>query len=99
VAITVWQDRAAMHHAQLAEYIHRGNPAAMETLAGMQGAGLTETQALAQINRMLDQQAYMLAANDVFYVSAAIFMCLVPIVWLAKPKRAAQASVAEAVAH
>jgi MFS transporter, DHA2 family, multidrug resistance protein len=99
VAITVWQDRAAMHHAQLAEYINRGNTAAMDTLAGMQGAGMTQTQALAQINRLIDQQAYMLAANDVFYVSAAIFMCLIPIVWLARPKRAAQASLGEAVAH
>ena len=43
--------------------------------------------ALAQINRMVDQQAYMLAANDVFYASSLIFLCLIPLVWLARPAR------------
>jgi DHA2 family multidrug resistance protein len=45
-------------------------------------------QALSQINRMVDQQAYMLAADDVFYGSAMIFLLLIPLVWLSRPVRA-----------
>jgi DHA2 family multidrug resistance protein len=41
----------------------------------------------------------MLAANDVFYASAIIFMVLIPLVWLARPaKRAATGDVAAAQA-
>jgi DHA2 family multidrug resistance protein len=100
IATTVWQDRAAMHHAQLTESIHQGNFAATQVLGAMSNAGMTAEQALAQVNRLLDQQAYMLAANDVFYASALIFLLLIPVVWLARPKPAVAASAdAAAGAH
>lgn len=88
IATTVWQDRAAMHHAQLAEAINSGNFAATQVLTGMGNAGFTPEQALAQVNRLVDQQAYMLGANDVFFASALIFLLLIPVVWLSHPKRA-----------
>ncbi|MDT8992318.1 DHA2 family efflux MFS transporter permease subunit [Curvibacter sp. APW13] len=87
IAITVWQDRAAMHHAQLAEYVNQGSSAATSALAGLTASGMGTEQALSQINRMLDQQAYMLAANDVFFASSLIFLCLIPLVWLSRPAR------------
>jgi MFS transporter, DHA2 family, multidrug resistance protein len=40
---------------------------------------------LGQINRIVDQQAFMLAANDIFYVSAILFLALIPLVWLSHP--------------
>jgi DHA2 family multidrug resistance protein len=88
IATTVWQDRAAMHHAQLAEFVSPSNLAATQVLAGLNSAGLSAEQALAQVNRLVDQQAYMLAVNDVFYASALIFLLLIPVVWLSRPKRA-----------
>jgi DHA2 family multidrug resistance protein len=91
IATTVWQDRAAMHHAQLAESIHQGSATATQVLAGMRNAGLTPEQALAQVNRLIDQQAYMLAIDDVFFASALIFLLLIPVVWLARPKLAGSA--------
>ena len=102
IAITVWQDRAAMHHAQLAEYINPGSSAATMALNGLTTSGMGAEQALSQINRMVDQQAYMLAANDVFFASSVIFLVLIPLVWLARPARAAQragATDAAAGAH
>ncbi|MBK7313862.1 DHA2 family efflux MFS transporter permease subunit [Candidatus Aalborgicola defluviihabitans] len=87
IAITVWQDRAALHHAHLSELINQGSQTATSAIAGLSAAGLGPEGALAQINRMVDQQAYMLAANDVFYASSLIFLCLIPLVWLARPAR------------
>ena len=92
IATTVWQDRAAMHHAQLAESVNLGNFAATQVLSGMGSAGFTQEQALAQVNRLVDQQAYMLGANDVFYASALMFLMLIPVVWLSRPKRTNAAS-------
>lgn len=96
IATTVWQDRAAMHHAQLAESVSQGNFAATQVLSGLNNAGLSPEQALAQVSRLIDQQAYMLAANDVFYASALIFLLLIPVVWLSRPKRGAGLGVASA---
>jgi DHA2 family multidrug resistance protein len=77
-----------MQHAQLSESVHAGNLAATQVLGGLGNAGLSPEQALAQVNRLVDQQAYMLAVNDVFYASAMIFLLLIPVVWLSRPKAA-----------
>ena len=100
ISTTVWQDRAAIHHAQLAESISSSNTVAMQTLEGLSQLGMSSEQALAQVNRLVDQQAYMLAANDVFFASALIFMALIPFVWLSRPKLGgAAAADAAAGAH
>jgi len=84
IATTFWDHRATLHHAQLVEEIGR-NPASTQALATMQASGLTADQSHAMLNRMVDQQAYMLSANDVFYASALLFLALIVVVWLARP--------------
>jgi DHA2 family multidrug resistance protein len=86
IATTLWESRAALHHAQLADAVNPGNPAAQATLSGLAASGLPPEQALALVNRMVDQQAFMLAANDIFYISALIFLLLIPLVWLSHPQ-------------
>jgi DHA2 family multidrug resistance protein len=98
IAVSVWQDRAAMHHAQLAELVNRGSVAATTALANFDAAGMGREQALSHINRMLDQQAFMLAANDVFFGSALIFLLLIPLVWLSHPPKRAGRGGADAAA-
>jgi DHA2 family multidrug resistance protein len=100
IATTIWQDRAAMHHAQITEYVNPGSPAANGALAGLNSAGLTPQQALASVDRLVNQQAYMLAANDVFFVSALIFLALIPLVYLTRhAKSGATSHDAAAGAH
>jgi DHA2 family multidrug resistance protein len=82
---TIWEDRAILHHAQLAESVNRGNPAAMQTLDQLVASGSTQQQALASVNRLLDQQAYTMAVTDIFYLSSVLFFALIVMVWLAKP--------------
>lgn len=99
ISTTLWESRAALHHAQLAESVSVGNAAVQATLSGLAAAGLTPEQALAQINRLVDQQAFMLAANDIFFGSAVLFLALIPLVWLTHPQRSAGGSEAAAGAH
>lgn len=100
IATTIWQDRAAMHHAQISEYVNQGSSATNSALNGLAGAGLTPEQALGTLNRLADQQAYMLAANDVFYISALIFLLLIPLVFLTRHTKAGAGSAdAAAGAH
>ncbi|MEJ8851638.1 DHA2 family efflux MFS transporter permease subunit [Variovorax rhizosphaerae] len=100
IATTVWEDRAALHHAQLVEAVNNGNTAATSAIAGLTSNGFSTDQVLAQVNRMVDQQAFMLAADDLFYASAVLFIMLIPLVWLARPaKGGAGAGDAAAGAH
>jgi len=99
IATTLWENRAALHHAQLVESVNQGSAAASSAMAGLGASGFSAEQVLGQINRMVDQQSFMLAANDVFYASAVLFLLLIPFVWLAKPARNAGASDAAAGAH
>jgi DHA2 family multidrug resistance protein len=86
IATTVWDDRAALHHAQLAEQIgNASSPAASDLFAKLSAAGMSPQQVAAQVNRMIDQQAYMLSANDVFAASSVLFLLLIGLVWLARP--------------
>jgi MFS transporter, DHA2 family, multidrug resistance protein len=99
VSTTLWESRAALHHAQLAEAVNTGSVAAQQALAGLRAGGLSADQALAQLNRLVDQQAFMLAANDIFFASALLFLCLIPLVWLTQPQRGGAGSEAAAGAH
>ena len=86
---TLWDNRAQLHHARLAESMSQTNNTLVQTLAQMRASGLSETQALASINRMLDQQAYTMAVTDLFYLSSMVFFLLIGVVWLARPKQGA----------
>ena len=84
IATTLWESRAALHHAHLAEGLQLGSGAMADALAGLRAAGLGEGAALAQITRLIDQQAYTRAADDIFLASALIFLALIGLVWLTR---------------
>ena len=96
ISTTLWDDRATMHHAHLAESINSGRLAASQTLNYLQGSGLDPTQSLATVDRMISVQAYMLSADDIFYASAIIFLLLIPLVWLSRPRKGGAADAAGA---
>ena len=97
IATTLWEDRAAMHHAQLAESINHGSPVAMETLRQLEAGGMSHQQALGVVNNLVTQQAFMLSTQEVFYASALLFLSLIAVVWLAgRPKGGASADAAGA---
>lgn len=86
IATTLWEDRATLHHAQLVEVFSSGRQVTSDTLAGLAAAGLSPDQALAQVNRMIDQQAFMLSSSEIFLASSLAFIALIPLVWLTKPR-------------
>jgi DHA2 family multidrug resistance protein len=98
ISTTLWESRAALHHTQLAEAVNPSNPAAQATLSGLRAAGLSAEQALAQINQLVTQQAFMLAAADIFYLSAGLFLLLIPLVWLTHPQKSAGGGAMDAAA-
>jgi MFS transporter, DHA2 family, multidrug resistance protein len=86
ISTTVWDGRAAMHHAHLTEAINQGSVATDRMLSATQAAGLDRTQSLALLDRMVNVQAYVLSADDIFIASAVLFLLLVPLIWLSQPR-------------
>lgn len=83
---TAWESRAVLHHAQLSESINRGNDAAVQTLNQLGAAGYSNEQALATVDRLINQQAFTMAATDIFWLSSILFVLLIGMVWMTKPQ-------------
>ena len=98
VSTTLWENRATMHHAHLAESINHGNLAATQTLGNLQGSGFDATQSLAMVDRLVNAQAFVMSADDIFYASAIIFLLLIPLLWMTRPPRG-ETSAEAAGAH
>jgi DHA2 family multidrug resistance protein len=89
LAITLWEDRAKLHRAQLAEHVVRGDPATESMLRSLETHGYSPEQALASIDHALEVEARMLSTVDLFWISGVLFLALAVIVWLANAPRAA----------
>jgi DHA2 family multidrug resistance protein len=85
ISTTLWDHRATMHHAHLAEKLTAYDPTTSQALANLQASGMSQDQSFAFINRLMDQQAAQLSATDIFYASALLFLLMIGIVWLTKP--------------
>ncbi len=99
ITTTLWENRAALHHSQLSEAVNQGNNAATNAISGLASSGFSTEQVLGQLNRIVDQQSFMLATNDIFYASAILFLLLIPLVWLARPQKGGAGGDAAAGAH
>jgi DHA2 family multidrug resistance protein len=97
---TAWDHRSIMHHAQLAEQANAYNPVFEQSIRQMGAAGFSQPQAYGLFNSMATQQAAQLGVNDLFFVSAGIFVALIALIWITRPERAGgDAGAAAAAAH
>jgi MFS transporter, DHA2 family, multidrug resistance protein len=93
---TIWDRRATLHHSQLIEHLTPYTNATTDATAGMQAGGLDAAQSTVALNRLVDVQAFMLSADDLFYASGLIFLALIGVIWLARPQRPKSGSAAGA---
>ena len=88
---TAWENRAILHHAEIVESVNAGSSATTLALGQLGAGGYDPAQSLATINRLVDQQAYTMAANDLFLLSSTLFLLLLVFVWMTKPVQGAAA--------
>ncbi|HEY0768148.1 MAG TPA: DHA2 family efflux MFS transporter permease subunit [Steroidobacteraceae bacterium] len=99
ITTTVWDRRATLHHAQLVEHLTSNDPVTAQALGTLHAGGMGTDQSYALLNRAVDSQAFMLSANDIFYVSGLLFLGLIFLVWLARPLRSGAGAAAASGAH
>jgi DHA2 family multidrug resistance protein len=87
----IWSRRAIQHHAYLSEHINVYDPATQQAIQQMGG----DTQkTYAQLEQVLNGQAYMLSTVDYFTMLGWVFAGLILLVWFAKPPFTAKAGPA-----
>ena len=100
ITTTLWDSRTAVHHAQLTEQISDGSGvAAADVFAKMHALGLSTEQIAAYVNQLVNQQAAMLGANDIFAGSALLFLLMIGLVWLARPAKHGGATADASAVH
>ena len=81
---TFWDRREALHQTRLAEVSSSASTTFGQAVEQLNGLGMTDTQAAAAISRQVVSQAYLLASNDIFWVSAWLSLALGMLVWIAR---------------
>lgn len=82
IAINLWSNQAVTYHAYYAESINHTSHTAesiRQTLSHI------IDKPYAYIDRIITQQAYTSANDDIFLYSGYIFLALIAVVWFAKP--------------
>lgn len=87
ITSTLWENRSSLHHSQLADFTGASNPTFAQAVQNLTAQGLPEPAAWAVLERNLSIQASTSAATDIFYVSAILFLSLIALVWLTKPRK------------
>ncbi|MBF7142555.1 MULTISPECIES: DHA2 family efflux MFS transporter permease subunit [Pseudomonas] len=87
----IWSRRAIQHHAYLSENISTLDPTTQQALQQLGGA---TQKSYAQLEQMVNAQAYMLSTVDYFTMLGWIFAALILLVCLAKPPFTAKAGPA-----
>lgn len=88
ITTTLWDSRATLHQAHMAEAARPGEPAFDYLMGGLQQLGLSLQQGAGVFNQVIRQQASTMSATDFFYASALIFLLLIGLIWLASPQSA-----------
>ncbi|MFX7784777.1 hypothetical protein ABTJ92_21375, partial [Acinetobacter baumannii] len=56
-------------------------------------------QTAGMLERTITFQAAMLGINDIFYVSAVIFIVIIPLIWIIKPSTGGAGAADASAAH
>src|SRR3984957_7897543 len=86
IAGNEWNNRTVLHHARLTEQASINNPTFNQQMdATQQLLHLNPLSAHALFDFTVNTQAAMMGLNDIFYVSAIIFILIIPLIWITRP--------------
>jgi EmrB/QacA subfamily drug resistance transporter len=87
LSVTIWDNRGNFHYGSLAQGISHIDTGTQHYVGGLQRIGITGNHGIVAIQQATQQQSYMLATNDMFFLASALCLVLAASVWLTRPRR------------
>ena len=84
ITTTMWDRREALHQSRLSDLSSAFNPAMQQALDRLHNFGFGDLQSYALLARSLVSQAYLLATDDLFWISGWLAVAMIAPVWLAR---------------
>ncbi|MBS9424458.1 multidrug efflux MFS transporter permease subunit EmrB [Photorhabdus caribbeanensis] len=82
---TMWTQRESMHHSHFTEHINPYNPNTQQIYQQLSESGMNNQQIPAYLAKEITHQGLIISANEIFWLSACVFLILILLVWFAKP--------------
>jgi DHA2 family multidrug resistance protein len=79
-----WARRESLHQSHLADLQASRIPEWHQALSGLQHAGASAKQALGALNQQVVNQAYTVAALDIFWLFGVLSVIMAPLIWLTR---------------
>ncbi|OWT73615.1 MULTISPECIES: DHA2 family efflux MFS transporter permease subunit [unclassified Achromobacter] len=88
IAGTVWNNRTILHHERLTEAANADNPLFAHQIDTIRSLLHLDTNAANNLfDSTVNAQAAMMGLNDIFFVSAIIFLMIIPLIWITRPAK------------
>jgi DHA2 family multidrug resistance protein len=84
ITTTLWDRREAHHQSNLADLMNLFNQNFQAAVAHLHALGFSDPQAYALLARTMAGQAYLLASDDLFWLSGWLSIAMIAVVWMAK---------------
>ncbi|MEQ1963790.1 DHA2 family efflux MFS transporter permease subunit [Xenorhabdus khoisanae] len=85
ITTTIWSNRESVHHVQLTQAVSPYNPIATQAYENMQQFGLSHAQISSKLAHEITNQGLIIAANEIYWLFAFLFLIMLLLIWLAHP--------------
>jgi EmrB/QacA subfamily drug resistance transporter len=89
MSVTLWDNRALFHYDVIAQSVTKSSGNTQHFVQSLHGMGIDGTRELVTLHHVVQQQAYMMATGDMFYMASMTCLALAGMMWLTRPKRGA----------
>jgi DHA2 family multidrug resistance protein len=84
IVTTFWDRREALHQSRLVDHTTIFSPELAQAVKSLHGLGFSNLAGQASVLRTVVGQAYLLAAEDIFWISGWLCILMVGMVWLCR---------------
>jgi DHA2 family multidrug resistance protein len=89
MSVTLWDNRALYHYDVVAQSVTKSSGNTQRFVQSLHGMGIDGARELTTLHQVVQQQAYMMATGDMFYMASITCLVLAAMMWLTRPKRGA----------
>ncbi|NIF77532.1 DHA2 family efflux MFS transporter permease subunit [Paraburkholderia sp. Cy-641] len=87
MSVTLWDNRALFHYDVISQAVTKSSGNTQQFVQKLHGFGIDGAREVTTLHHVVQQQAYMMATGDMFYMASVTCLALAAMMWLTRPKR------------